>query len=61
MTKPCNNAACPSAILTEEGDAYIQGYELDNEERRAFSPPNGEGFVKMPLRTLRKIASQIAA
>ena len=61
MEKPCNNASCPSAILTEEGDVYIQGYVLEAAEAGAFTPPAGEGFVKMPLATLRKIAARLPA
>ena len=55
----CNSGACPAAILADDGHAYIQGYVLMPEEQAALPAPVGEGFVRMPLATLRKIAAQL--
>jgi len=60
LPKLCNNGACPAAIIAEDGHAYIQGYELAPAEKTELSAPPGEGFVKMPLATLQKIAAQVA-
>jgi hypothetical protein len=61
MPQLCNRGACPAAIITEDGHAYVQGYELTSGEKSDLSAPQGEGFVKMPLATLRKIAAQVAS
>lgn len=59
MPQLCNGGACPAAILTDNGHAYIQGYELEPSEQQSLTAPSGEGFVRMPLTTLKKIAGQV--
>jgi hypothetical protein len=59
MPQLCNNAACPAAILTEEGDVFVQGYLPDKEQSRSLSAPAGEGFVRMSKETFSKIVEQL--
>lgn len=61
LPRLCNNGACPAAIIADDGNAYIQGYVLESKESSQLTAPAGEGFVRMPLDTLRKIAGQVAA
>ncbi|MBL9170346.1 MAG: hypothetical protein JNN07_21600 [Verrucomicrobiales bacterium] len=59
IIQACNNGACPGAHITEDGHAIIQGYELTEAEKSAVPLTPGEGFVKMPLKTLKRIAAQV--
>jgi hypothetical protein len=59
MPQLCKNSACPAAIIAEDGNAYVQGYELQGDEKAALTAPAGEGFVRIPLAVLRKIAAQV--
>lgn len=59
MPQLCKGGSCPAAIIADDGNAYIQGYELGAGEKAALTAPTGEGFVKMPLAVLRKIAAQL--
>lgn len=60
MPQLCKGGACPAAIIADDGNAYIQGYELAAGEKSELAAPKGEGFVKMPLATLKRIAAQVA-
>lgn len=55
----CNGGSCPAAILTDGEAAYIQGYELREDEKEHLSAPEGEGFVRIPLLTLKRIAGHV--
>jgi len=59
MPKLCNGGSCPSAIIVDGGDVFIQGYVPSDTERGHLSEPQGEGFVKMPRAVFEKIARQI--
>lgn len=59
QTELCNGSGCPAAILTDGEDAYVQGYLPGQEASECLSAPNGEGFVRIPLATLKKIAAQV--
>ena len=59
MPRLCKGGACPAAIIAEDGNVYVQGFELAPSEKSALTAPQGEGFVRMPLATLRKIAAQM--
>lgn len=59
LSQLCKGGSCPAAIIAEDGNAYIQGYELETAEKAALAAPQGEGFVRMPLAVLRKIAEQV--
>ena len=59
LSEICNGGSCPAAILTDGGDAYVQGFELEVSERGALSAPAGESFVRIPLPVLKKIAAQV--
>jgi hypothetical protein len=59
MPQLCNGGTCPAAILTEEGDLFIQGYTPSATERAHLSQPIGEDFVKMPREVFEKIARQV--
>ena len=59
LSEICNGGSGPAAILTEGGDAYVQGYELVGPEKGALSAPAGENFVRIPLPVLKKIAAQV--
>jgi len=55
----CNGGSCPAAILGDNGDAYVQGYDLKPDEAATLGKPDGESFVRIPLATLKKIAAQV--
>ena len=60
MPQLCGSGKCPSVIIADDGNAYVQGYNLAADESKSLHAPLGEGFVRMPLATLRKLASQVA-
>jgi hypothetical protein len=59
MSELCSGGSCPAAILTDGGNAYVQGYKLEDGEKSNLSAPLGEDFVRIPLATLKKIAVQV--
>lgn len=61
MAQLCNGGQCPAVIIGDDGNAYVQGYQLAGGESAQLAAPAGEGFVRMPLATLRKLAAQVAA
>lgn len=61
MPQLCKGGLCPTAIVTEDGHVFVQGYELTDTERAALSAPAGEGYVRMPLAVLRKLAAHVSA
>jgi hypothetical protein len=61
LPKLCNGGTCPAAVLTENGDVFVQGYLPQPAESGQLTAPGGEGFVKMPRATFEKIARQVLA
>lgn len=59
LSSVCNKGNCPAAIVTNDGSVFVQGYQLEPNEADVLSAPPGEGFVRMPLATLQKIARQV--
>ena len=59
MPQLCNRGACPAAIVTAEGDLFVQGYSLEAAEAAELTAPPGEGFVRMSRETFEKIARQV--
>ena len=59
MPQLCKNGLCPAAILATDGNVYVQGYQLGDAEKAALTAPAGEGFVRIPLAVLKKIAAQV--
>jgi hypothetical protein len=59
MPRLCGSGSCPAAILTEEGDLFVQGYVPSNVESSHLTGPAGEGFVKMSREVFEKIARQV--
>ena len=59
MPQLCGSGSCPAAILTEDGNLFVQGYVPSNTESSHLSGPAGEGFVKMPREAFEKIAIQV--
>ncbi|MBB5353855.1 hypothetical protein HNR46_004119 [Haloferula luteola] len=59
MDALCSGGQCPAFIIADNGNAYVQGKKLKQEERANLSAPEGEDFVAIPLLTLRKIAAQV--
>jgi len=57
----CTNGNCPAALVAADGNVYVQGYELTAAEKSALTPPAGEGFVRIPLAVLRRIAAHVTA
>jgi hypothetical protein len=55
----CKTGFCPAAVLTEEGDVFVQGYLPGASENGQLAAPAGEGFVKMSRSTFEKIARQV--
>jgi hypothetical protein len=60
MPQLCGGGKCPSVIIADDGNAYVQGYQLGAGDNAVLVAPAGEGFVKMPIATLKKIAAQVA-
>ena len=59
MAQLCNGGTCPSAILVEGDDVFIQGYVPTPEERSQLVGPAGEDFVKMPKSVFQRIAQHV--
>lgn len=55
----CKNGGCPSAVIADDGNVYVQGYHPSPEQQAALSAPRGEGFVRMPLEVLHRIAAYL--
>lgn len=55
----CTNGNCPAALVAADGNVYVQGYQLTEAERAALTPPAGEGFVRIPLAVLKRIAAHV--
>lgn len=52
----CKNGGCPSAVIGDDGNVYVQGYQPSADQQEALSAPPGESFVRMPLEVLHRIA-----
>jgi hypothetical protein len=61
MPQLCGKGMCPSAIIVENGDIFVQGYVPAPGESTDLSAPSGESFVRMPRATFEKIARQVLA
>jgi hypothetical protein len=61
MPQLCGRAACPAAILADNGDVFVQGYIPASSEADVLTAPTGESFVRMPRATFEKIARQVLA
>jgi hypothetical protein len=61
MPALCNGGTCPAAVLTADGDVFVQGYAPASNESSQLQAPSGEGFVKMSRATFEKIARQVLA
>jgi len=59
MAELCKGRVCPTAILTDGEDAYVQGYILKDQEKAHLPAPDGEDIVRIPRATLEKIASHL--
>jgi hypothetical protein len=59
LPKLCNRGACPAAILTDNGDVFVQGYAIAPGESAELPAPEGESFVRMSRATFEKIARQV--
>ena len=57
----CKNGFCPAAVLTEEGEVFVQGYLPADGENGQLNAPLGEGFVKMSKATFMTIARHVLA
>lgn len=59
--KLCNGGGCPSAVLTDGQDIFVQGYVPDAGESGQLSAPKGEAFIRMSRSTFEKIARHVLA
>lgn len=59
MPQLCGNSSCPSVILTDAGDVFVQGYILAPAEAGVLKAPDGETYVRMPRTTFEKMARQV--
>ena len=57
----CARGSCPTAILAENGDVFVQGYVPAPAEGAELIAPAGESFVRMPPATFEKIVRQVLA
>ena len=55
----CGRGACPAAILAENGDVFVQGFNPAADEAAVLTAPTGESFVRMPRATVERIARQV--
>ncbi|MDP0500868.1 MAG: hypothetical protein Q7P63_12295 [Verrucomicrobiota bacterium JB022] len=58
-TELCAGSACPAFILTESGEAFVQGTRLSADEAAQLSAPAHETFVKIPVAVLQRLAAQL--
>ena len=61
MPQQCRNGACPSALLADNGDVFVQGFIPAPSEGAELTAPVGEAFVRMPRAVFEKIARQVLA
>jgi hypothetical protein len=61
MPQLCGRGSCPAAIIAENGDVFVQGYNPAPSEGAVLTAPTGEGFVRMPRAVFEKIARQVLA
>lgn len=61
MPQLCGNSSCPSLILTDANEVFVQGYIPALAETGVLKAPEGETFVKMSRATFEKMARQILA
>jgi hypothetical protein len=59
LPKLCGRSACPAAIIAENGDLFVQGYNPAADESAQLTAPTGESFVRMPRAVFEKIARQV--
>ncbi len=59
LSAPCSGGTCPTAILTEENEVFVQGYVLSDSENEKLNAPPGEGFVRIPRDTFDKILNNV--
>lgn len=59
MPTLCKSGMCPAAILADNGDIFVQGYQPSQDENTALTAPTGESFVRMSRTTFEKIAQQV--
>lgn len=59
MPQLCRGGACPAAVVTEEGDVFVQGFLPEAAESSHLTASGGEGFVKMSRATFERIARQV--
>jgi hypothetical protein len=57
----CNGGTCPAAVITENGEIFVQGYVPAHSENQELKAPAGEGFVKMSRTTFEQIARRVLA
>ena len=57
----CGNGQFPAAIVADNDNVYIQGYQPVPSESAVLTAPAGESFVRMPRATFEKIARQVLA
>jgi hypothetical protein len=61
MPKLCRGGFCPAAVLTDDGNVFVQGFLPEQAESSELTAPGGEGFVKMSRVTFERIARQVLA
>jgi hypothetical protein len=61
LPKLCGRGACPAAIISVQGDVFVQGYIPSAAESRKLKGPKGESFVRMSRATFEKISRQVLA
>jgi len=57
--KLCSGGTCPTLILNDRGEVYIQGGRLSESETSVLTAPEHETHVKMPVATLRQLADNL--
>lgn len=61
MPQLCGRGSCPAAIIADNGDVFVQGYNPAPAEGAVLTAPTGESFVRMPRAVFEKIARQVLA
>jgi len=55
----CSGGTCPTLILNDSGDVFIQGDRLSETEAAYLTAPKHETHVKMPVSALRQLVENL--
>jgi len=55
----CSGGNCPTLILNDADEVFVQGARLSAAEASQLTAPAHETYVKMPVAVLRQLAEKL--